>query len=73
MTDNEMRQRLAEAMGWTDVRTQPRSGQMTGIDQRCDAFPAMKTKTSPASAGWYHHGVTTRAATACRATAKSCS
>jgi len=32
MTDQEMRQRLAEAMGWTDIQTSKISGQTHGID-----------------------------------------
>ena len=32
MTDHEMRIRLAEAMGWTDIQTSKISGQMHGVD-----------------------------------------
>ena len=32
MTDHEMRIRLAEAMGWTDIQTSKISGQTHGID-----------------------------------------
>ena len=32
MTDHEMRIRLAEAMGWTDIQVSKISGQVTGID-----------------------------------------
>ena len=36
MTDHEMRIRLAEAMGWTDIQTS-RSGQVHGVDPDCNA------------------------------------
>lgn len=32
MTDHEMRVKLCEAMGWTDIQTSRVSGQVTGID-----------------------------------------
>lgn len=32
MTDHELRIRLAEAMGWTDIQTSKISGQMHGVD-----------------------------------------